>query len=1320
MNTWVVFFIILLIGLIIFSVMAWFIGRRADKPIRYQPLPLASAKKHWRQFLVIAWSWLKQFKAYLQRQWWRWHQRRQGAYWLPWVLLLGDNGAGRHSLLASLQRQQQLLSHEDCWGFSHQTQWDWLATDLGVLVTLPHSDQPIKEVWEHHLRHLVVLRSERPLDGVVVVIDVPQLLMDDPLTQTQQIKLYQHLLHSLPDNLGFQLPVYVLLTQADVLPGFTLFWQELDDAQQGEMVGWSNPYPVAEPFNVEWAEEGLSSIRQGLEHYLLQRATRGELESADEVFLFAEQFNRLQTPLMCWLTALFGQPEAPQGLLFRGVYCCGSVAAEGQFQKEIRSDIWFLSHLFGQKCFSEKHLAQPSHQGIWQRDQQNRRWRWGFAVGALLLAAGLTVTTIKLQQQVDTVVYSLKLLQQPTQNAQREHGCISKTTVFDLLDHVARLDTHMSFAAIPLSWVDNRVGQQTTRFVAEQAFADVIFPSLACHLQHDIDTLSGYVLPTLGADKSVTHLAEVQQALIDYTQKWQVLEKNLALFRQISEFTDHYRTDEIFPLFEQVTDYVFGEQLPISTKRLNGLHRAALANVIYQEWPSVNEATQILVSQRISEGFVGWRQSLQDALVQGEDWLRNLRQHTAQDQSQLISLASWLTWIDQQWLASGLEENNCEQLRNQWLPPVKALVQDYGYPLSVSPLTASLQPDHCDQRIDHQLLAMQVSPYGHLFRSDAKGGIYLADPLKEEVSGFYAVSELDYFNIEPTKQMQCPATLRGWNAQPLQLLLAALREYQQFMVSRKLELQQADLPLYAAMAKDHLQGVSEHLLSKAQLTSTLADTMDSSTTNIVLAQERLIINTEQQFKEVLSALLLIMGQFQQVQLIAQQQALSQCIQLFALAQLRDIKLLAVSSKLYEPKVNSQQPKDTSQLLYSLGDKSKTQEFLQQQWQRSQIIVGYTTPYLFVLNNTYDSNNGTSGAGAVKQFWRNTINEMQAYQAQNNDQGEVGKLNHFITNQLSQLTLDNCSQRLASYTPLTTTSDLFARQYQQLEQHAMLWCDNQQLALAYEHYREIAQAFNSLLAGRYPFAQPTAKDVSLEAIQQFLALYDQRQEALSILKNLPIQNSSFSSQGILSSADLSEKFNKNINWKKVAAFLAQLDKVLPFFKTYIAEQTPQQNGIKLKLTFRAKPKDSPGSEQLISWALLSGEERSTYPNGNDQLHWVMGDPIQLDLTWATQSSLLPLVDPKQNTMDIVNERTARFSVSGQWSLLKWLQAFGSYTTSAADEVLLAFKVPIKHRDQSQPQGESRLFLAMQGLQVKDGQEQPLVLPVQFPTQAPATW
>ncbi|MGI0115455.1 type VI secretion system protein [Zooshikella sp. RANM57] len=1320
MNSWIVFFIILLIGLIIFAVMAWFIGSRADKPIRYQALPVSSPTSYWHQFFTLVWEWLKRSKAYLDRQWWRWRQRRQGAYWLPWVLLLGDNDSGRHSLLASLQRQQQLLSHEDCWGFSHQTQWDWLATDLGVLVTLPQSEEPIKEDWEHHLKHLVVLRSERPLDGVVVVISVPQLLMDEPLTQTQQIKLYQYLLHSLPDNLGFQLPVYVLLSQTDVLPGFSLFWQELDEAHQGEMVGWSNPYPVGEPFNGEWCEESLAAIRQGLEHYLLQRATSGELESADEVFLFAEQFNRLQTPLMNWLVALFGQPEAPQGLLFRGLYCCGSVEAAGHIRKEVRSDVWFLSHLFGQKCFSEKHLAQPSHQGIWQRDKQNHRWRWGFAIGALLLAAGLTVTSIKLQQQVDTVVYSLKLLQQPSQNVQNEQGCTSKATVFDLLDHIARLDTHMSFVAIPLSWVDNRVGRQTTRYVAEQAFAAVIFPSMACHLRHNIEELASQTLPTLGADKSPEHLLEVEQALISYTQKWQELEKNLALFREVSEFSDKYHVDKVFSLFEQLTDYVFGEKLPISSKRVSGLHRAALANVIYQEWPSVNEATRILVSQRITEGFADWQQNLQEALNLGENWLRNLRQTGARDQQQLLRLASWLTWIDQQWLASGLEENNCEQLRHQWLPHVKALEADYEYPLPSSTFTARLQPDHCDLPIDNRLLAMQVSPYGHLFINGPKGGIYLADALKEEVAGFYAVSELDYFTIEPKKQMQCPATLRGWNAQPLQTLLTALREYQQFMVNRKLELQQTDLPLYASMAKDHLQGVSEHLLTKAQLTSRLADTMSNATSNIVLAQESLIINTEQQFKEVLSALLLIMGQLQQVQLIAQQQALSQCIQQFALAQLQDIKLLAVSSKLYEPKVNPQQPKNTDQLLYNLGDQSKVQEFLQQQWQRSQIIVGYTTPYLFVLNNTYE-HSGSAGSETVKQFWRNTINEMQAYQVQHNDKGEVGKLNGFIANQLSVLTLDNCSQQLTADTLVKTASDLYSRQYQQLEQHANLWCDNQQLAFAYEQYRELAQAFNSLLSGRYPFAQQTATDASLEAIQQFLSLYEQHQDTLAILQNLPIQNSTFTTSGELSDSGLSEKFNKNTNWKKVAAFLTQLDSVMPFFKTYLAEQTQQQSGIKLKLTFRAKPKDSPGSEQLISWALLSGNERSTYPNGNDQLSWVMGDPIQLDLTWATQSSLLPLVDPKQSaTMDIVDERTARFAVSGQWSLFKWLQAFGTETTSTADEVLLSFRVPVKHRDQSTPQGESRLFLAMQARQAKDGQEQTLALPIKFPTQAPVIW
>ena len=252
---------------------------------------------------------------------------RSPVYRLPWVVMLGESGAGRTALMSDSDLEFALLeyspyeenrdpSYDGCeWNFANQ------AVVMDTHARLAESVEGRTE-WGHLLKLLKKHRRKKPLDALVLIINVARLANAEPASIDQLARQLRDRIHALADQLGFQVPVYVAFTQVDRIEGFEAFFRGANarDLQKpwGAMLSWKRRNKVA-PAQAFTAEFDLlaSELREMAEQRLLQQRGVGERLG---LYSFPIEFAKLKPALSSFVGKLFQTNPYQFRPLFRGFY----------------------------------------------------------------------------------------------------------------------------------------------------------------------------------------------------------------------------------------------------------------------------------------------------------------------------------------------------------------------------------------------------------------------------------------------------------------------------------------------------------------------------------------------------------------------------------------------------------------------------------------------------------------------------------------------------------------------------------------------------------------------------------------------------------------------------------------------------------------------------------------------------------------------------------------------------------------------------------------------------------------------------------------
>jgi hypothetical protein len=317
--------------------------------------------------------------------------RGKDLYKLPWYVIVGEPGSGkteavRHSNVGFPPGMQ-----DEFQGVGGTINMNWWFTNHAVLLDtagrLMFEEVKPGETseWKEFLALLKKNRPNCPINGLFLVIPSDSLIKDSADSIQKKAGKIAQQLDVIQRVLDVRFPVFVAVTKCDKINGFREFFDTLTDPQlQHQMMGWSNPDPLDEPFKPEMVDKHLEQVAARLRRRRLgllrdpvpENPDGRRTDEVDSLYALPHSLELLSSRLRRYLETIFVAGEwSAKPLFLRGIYFSSSMREGAALDAELaeaigvsvdelpegkvweRERAYFLRDVFLEKAFREKGLV---------------------------------------------------------------------------------------------------------------------------------------------------------------------------------------------------------------------------------------------------------------------------------------------------------------------------------------------------------------------------------------------------------------------------------------------------------------------------------------------------------------------------------------------------------------------------------------------------------------------------------------------------------------------------------------------------------------------------------------------------------------------------------------------------------------------------------------------------------------------------------------------------------------------------------------------------------------------------------------------------
>ena len=1261
-------------------------------------------------------------------------------YQLPWYLLIGPAGAGKSTMIR--ESNLQLPLGEPHFGILGIPKIQWWFLNKGVLLDIrgnffinSKDTNANENGWRTVLGLLARYRPKRPIDGIILTIPATEFLGKNAIEREELIeraKFMAQKLHASQHSLGLQLPLYLIISKSDTIPGFKSFCQEIPSENNGNILGWSNPYSLDTAFNTVWIEQAFNFMNQFLGKLRLEIfQTKEALTTRDGLFVFPGQLDRIKDGLTIYLNHLFKENTYSEGLFLRGIYFVGdgmnhnvvenlsaSHLHEDQTESSQKSAaerrIFFVDDLIQRKIFYETGLAQPVKRRIARANRHLRVAKASTIALAAVGTFGVLQTYQKLKSQNDDLLPVLSKINTVLCQLKDVRGSESAQTVA-LFDNYARQLIQMmhtlsesQFTSIffPPSWFSPV--QDNLHYSVKVSYNHIILRTIYIDL-----LLKGrellYLRPTNRDRSSI--LAQIVNPLdsMEFGLLQSYITRMVEFTRMVSLFNNLSHSNDISPLRELV-QYTFHTELPASFEEEFYHFRRILRDVPFppidlNPYAPLAQDTLRSIYHHFLNGIMStndplslvgrintflWnfgRTQIQNGKIPSLQELRNVA--TSLEQAIPKLNATGKTWIDGDYFDLGPEfvsiiglindtsflggKTMVEQLAAQTALTFQNFKAEM---LRLLPILSADTPIHFSgtpQIHPSMVLSNLYKNLSSLFQES-----FMAVPPSNTLVTVVPENKITYWDPQLIDMAdQILKDFEGFKGKGLLSLPVSLRESILLMAQQNMQLN-----LLGTIAK------SQSFVEAPRAYS------------LGIAGEEIIRSKIMNVKDVAPKFVALLEVLNRGNVGESFVALRNLLGTLSLRLLEHVERAAMENIPYAIKGNTFEWWDGQPgaifTAYNVYDKDDLQRYLLLQRER---IYHWAFDYARYMVEFLSSNimKEAQFSRSLVDRWKRIMDQLLMVDQRKPD----NSVNHLETDllKLNDLDLSKCFQDLKLSDMRESSGDFFLAVKRMVRREMRARCEVLQRTKNVENYTKLAEFFNDRLKNKFPFVGSnlgaSQGEAEPEDIRTFFNMYKEFGDKPTVILDQV--------------AELGSSATPSLE------FLKTMDDVKNFFAEFLESKANNDTpALDFSIEFRTNKNQEQLANYIVDWTFKSSDENSLSNHQKDLSgRWSFGNLVELGFRWPANAGVAPALDEKQKYMN-VNEQTASFTFSGRWSLLWLLRTYGQAkpTQTEPTPYTLRFVIPLGPDKKTVAYNQLTLRAPSKGKAPGRVMEVPL-----FPTQAP---
>jgi type VI secretion system protein ImpL len=334
-------------------------------------------------------------------------------YALPWYVVIGPPGAGKTTALRNSGLQFPYLSAKGGGvrgvGGTRNCEW-WFTNDAVILDTAGRyaTRDDDRDEWLSFLQMVKQHRPRRPINGIIVGVPVGDVA---GAGEEEIVALARRLRERIDEVMGrlqMVVPVYMMFTKCDLVPGFVEIFGNLRKTERGQIMGFTLPLGKAASPPGDLFAGNFDELHRTTEQWALRRmGEERKIETRELIYGFPQQLGVLRDDLALFVGTLFQDNVYQDAPILRGAYfssgtqegspidrmMAGMARAFGLpprtmlAEPTVEAKSYFLRDIFDKVVFPDADLAVRSAEAV----RQERSRRIAIAAGAFGLAALLSI-----------------------------------------------------------------------------------------------------------------------------------------------------------------------------------------------------------------------------------------------------------------------------------------------------------------------------------------------------------------------------------------------------------------------------------------------------------------------------------------------------------------------------------------------------------------------------------------------------------------------------------------------------------------------------------------------------------------------------------------------------------------------------------------------------------------------------------------------------------------------------------------------------------------------------------------------------------------